>query len=370
MRDASDVYYAAAQRAWYFLRFDEIREGIRDPRLSMDPRNAAAETGHRAMTPLAERGSMAFIDPPDHTRLRRLVSHAFSPKFVETLRPAIERVADELLSTVATGPFDFAASVARPLSRRVVGCIFLGLDVDDLPGFVAHLGDAVQIFNPTFPKEKALAARERMKELWLRVVESRREERGHDFVSVLLDGQDGDRLTESEMVEMLIMTFGAGNLSTAEMMNLAVFQLLQAPAELAKVRANLALLPDAVEESLRCESATTLAKRVAPTQLELGGCTIAAGDTVSFMTSVAARDPAVNAEPLRFDVTRDRITHLAFGGGPHVCAGAALARLETEVVLGALLRHCPTVRLDPDRAPERKRQGVITGLKDLWLLPQ
>jgi cytochrome P450 len=369
LRDASNVYYGAESKRWWFTRFDDIREGIRDPRLSMDPRKAAPETGHRAMAPLAEMGSMAFLDPPDHTRLRRLVSHAFTPKFVESFRPDITALVDELLTGVATGPFDFANAVGKPLSRRVVACLFLGLAEKDLPVFLSYLGDASQIFNPKFPKVQALAARANLKRLWLQVLADRRMQRGHDFVSLLLDGQDDDRLSEDELVETLIMTFGAGNISTAEMINLAVLHLLEHPDQIEKLRQAPSLIPNAVEECLRFESPIMVTTRVAPENLELRGCAIGAGELVTFMTSVAARDPRVHPDPRTLDVTREKITHLAFGGGVHVCTGAALARLETELVLTSLLRHCPTLRLDPERAPERKMHGMVSGLAHLWVLP-
>lgn len=369
LREASGVYFDAERKRWYFTRFQDIRDAIRDPRLCMDPRKAAAETGHRAMAPLAELGSMAFLDPPDHTRLRRLVTHAFTPKFVESFRPDIEALVHKLLSQVKSGPFDFADAVGRPLSRSVVACLFLGLAEESLPAFLSYLGDAVQVFNPKFPKERALAARASLKQLWLEVLEDRRVTRGHDFVSMLLDGQEEDRLSEDELVEMLIMTFGAGNISTAEMINLAVLHLVEHPAQLQKIREDRSLVANAVEESLRYESAVNATTRIAPEDMELGGCAIGAGEMVTFMTSVAARDPSVNPDPLSFDVTRERITHMAFGGGTHVCSGAALARLETETVIAALLENCPTLRLDPERAPERKMFGMVSGLAHLWVVP-
>jgi cytochrome P450 len=293
----------------------------------------------------------------------------FTPKFVESFRPGITQLIETLLDRIPPGPFDFGASMAKPLSIRVVACLLIGLAESDLPTFMSYLPEVSQIFNPSFPKERALAAREKLKDLWRAIVDSRRKAPREDFASILVKAMEAGELPEGALLETLTVTFVAGNMSTAEMMKNTLLQLLRHPLELEKIERDPSLLKNAIEEALRLDGPIASINRVAPEDMEVRGCPVRRGQVVSVLVGPAARGPEVNDDPQTFDITRQKIKHLAFGAGQHFCIGAPLARLETELVLDALFRRFPNLRLDPDRPPAPQNSPMVNGVDAIWVIP-
>jgi cytochrome P450 len=384
-----DPVHRTPHGLWVLTRHADVTAVLRDPRFGREgferhfgagggSRRAGAGDGLADAARLDQAGhrqSMLFRDPPHHTRLRDAVSRAFTPRAVEALRPRIEARADALLDrAVPCGRMDVVADLAEPLPRAVIGEL-LGIPEAHRPSCVAWSAAVARSLDALpIPEDRPLIAEgqtaRRMLGGYVReLIGARRVHPGSDLVSTLVEAADGDGLlTDSELVAMIVLLLVAGTETSVSLIGTTVWALLRHPEELARLREAPWLLPAAVEEALRWESPVQRTWRIATAEVAVSDHTILRGALVVLLLGAANRDPERFAEPDRFDVLRRDLGHVAFGGGVHVCLGAALARLETQVAIGALLRRLPGLRLATEQAawrPTATLRGLAT-LRVTW----
>ncbi|GAA1774859.1 cytochrome P450 [Actinomadura chokoriensis] len=347
--------------AWLASRYADNHRLLADERIS---RAAAAREGAPRVRGIAlEAGSITTLDPPEHTRLRRLVAGEFTAHRMRRFRPRIAAIAGELADAMAAAgpPADLVARYAAPLPIRVI-CVLLGVPEPDHDRFRSWADDYLGTTG-TDPETVRRAA-ERLRGYFGSLVAARRADPGDDLISALVTAREEDRLTEQELVALGVTLLVAGYQTAAGLIAGSVQTLLDRPGRLAELRADPELMPAAVEELLRyvAVSASGGTIRVATGDLDLGGTRVRAGEAVLPALTSANRDAAVFTDPDRLDLRRDPNPHLAFGHGAHRCLGAALARAELAVALGTLLERFPGLRhAEPGRPPEWRTGAMIRG---------
>lgn len=312
-----------------------------------------------------------FLDPPDHTRLRKLAQQAFSPRVVRELEPEIAGLIDALLAQLEPGvEFDVVADLAYPLPVAVI-CRLLGVPLADEPRFSRASALLAQGLDPFAAITGALPADmdERLEAgLWLRrylgeLVAQRREDPRHDLISALIAAEeDGDQLSAEEIVATCNLLLIAGHETTVNLIANAVLALLRHPGQWTALAADPHRAAAIAEETLRYDPPVQLTSRIAAADLTIGEVTVPKGDVMMLITAAAQRDPGVYDRPDEFDPDRTPIRHLAFGLGPHFCLGAPLARLEAVLALSALAAKFPDLRLtgEPVYKPNVTLRGPAT----------
>ncbi len=313
-----------------------------------------------------------FLDPPDHTRLRKLAQKAFAPKVVKALEPDIVGLVDALLDDIEPGgTFDAIADLAYPLPVAVI-CRLLGVPIEDEPQFSRASGLLAQGLDPfvALTGEMPDSFDERLQQgLWLRqylrdLIAARRAAPRDDLISALIAAEeDGDQLTEEEIVATCNLLLIAGHETTVNLIANAVLALLRHPRHWAALGADPARTPSVVEETLRYDPPVQLVGRIAGADMTVGEVTVPQGDTMMLLLAAAQRDPAIYTDPDSFDPDRGSIRHLAFGLGPHFCLGAPLARLEATIALSALTARFPKARLVGE--PVYKPNVTLRGMSSL-----
>ncbi|MFB9735284.1 cytochrome P450 [Streptomyces thermocoprophilus] len=331
---------------WLVVGYEEARAALADPRLAKDPSKLD-------MTFLDEEQIGKYllsVDPPDHTRLRSLVSRAFTMRRVELLRPRIQEITDDLLDAMLPrGRADLLESFAFPLPITVI-CELLGVPEMDRAEFRKISTEVVAPAGPDSEYDAVVALATYLTEL----IEDKRCAPGDDLLSDLIrtTAEDGDRLSPGELRGMAYLLLIAGHETTVNLIANGVHALLTHPDQLAALRADMSLIDGAVEEMLRWEGPVEAATfRFAAEPLEIGGVRIEQGQTVLVGLTAADRDPARYPEPDRFDIRRDPRGHVAFGHGIHYCLGAPLARLEGRTAIRTLLERAPGLALDGPPGP-------------------
>ncbi|MGH3799748.1 MAG: cytochrome P450 family protein [Pseudonocardiaceae bacterium] len=374
------VTLADGHDAWLVVRHTEARAVLNDPRLSKDMLAAFASGGNIVAEGLPGPDfarHMLAVDPPDHTRLRRLVATAFSPRRIEGLRPHVQTIIDDLLDDIAArGPesrVDLVTSFAFSLPFRVI-CELLGVPEPQR----APLGrELTALLTPTStPQEYARAkvASDAVVETLSRLVEAKHHTPGDDLVSALISARDGDeRLNQQELLSTIFQLIVAGHDTTASLIGNSVVALLRHPKQLATLRADSGKIPAAVQELLRYDAPVPHATfRYALEPIEIGGRTIPAGAQVIINLASANRDSDHYANPEALDIDRTDARHLAFGHGIHFCLGAPLARMEAHLALETLLRRFPKLRLAVSVEQLHWGHGdglVLRGLSELPVIP-
>jgi cytochrome P450 len=359
LRDSAPVHRITGPDgtpAWIVTRYDDVRTALADPRLSPDKQHATAGTYKGFSLPPALDANLLNMDPPDHTRVRRLVGRAFTPRRIQQLRTPIRRTADALLDALGPhGSTDLVAAYAAPLPITVI-CDLLGIPDEHRFDFRAWT-DTLVAPDPTRPEagKEAVAA---MLEYFTRLLGDKRAEPGDDLLSDLIAVRDeGDRLSEDELMSLAFLILFAGYENAVQLIGNSVLALLNHPDQLAELRRNPERLPDAVEEFARFEGPALLAIRRFPVEeVTIAGVTVPAGETVWLSLAAANRDPARFPDPDRLDLGRDATGHLALGQGIHYCLGAPLARAETEIALAALLERFPDLALGEGELRWRRSQ--------------
>jgi hypothetical protein len=311
-------------------------------------------------------------DPPDHTRLRGLVVKAFTARRVEDMRPRIQQVVDQTLDRVAAhGRMDLIEDFAFRLPVTII-CDMLGIPEDHRETFYARSRDGGRLLDPVplSPAEIAEAnAGTALTQMYFQqLFELRRKNPGDDLTTQLVQAEeDGSKLSNEELTANIILLFGAGHETTVNLIGNGLLALHRNPDQLALLKANPALITNAIEEFLRYDSSVQLSGRVTLEDIDdLGGKKIPKGETVLCLLGSANRDPAVYPDrPDRLDITRPNVRPLSFGGGIHFCLGAQLARIEAEIAIATLLRRLPDLRLDDAENPEWRPTFVLRGLKKL-----
>jgi cytochrome P450 len=360
---AHEVVLWGGVPAWLVTRYDEAREMLSDPRLSKDATRAATlfPPDLVGVHGTSLQVHMLNTDPPDHTRLRRLVSKAFTARTVAHLRPRIEQIADDLLAGL-DGPVDLVAEYALPLPIAVISAM-LGVPEADWDNFRAWNVP----FATSTSAEEIAAAHSLLVDYFGGLIARKRAHPADDLVSELIGVTDGAaRLSESELVAMIFLLVFGGYETTVNLIGNSVHALLQEPAQLAALRADATLLPAAVEEFLRIESPVNVATvRFSTEPIDVGGVRIPAERLVLVGLPAANRDPAQFVDPDNLDLTRAANAHLSFGHGIHYCLGAPLARLEGQIALGRLLHHFGTITLDPAAELSYRPSILLRGLDSL-----
>ncbi len=311
-------------------------------------------------------------DPPDHTRLRGLVVKAFTARRVEEMRPRIQAIVDAALDAIEPdGHMELIDDFAFRLPVMVI-CEMLGIPDADRDSFVNNARDAGggRILEPVPMSRAELdGANERIAgamDYFHRLFGLRRANPGDDLTSQLVHAEEqGQKLTEEELVANINLLFGAGHETTVNLIGNGLLALFRNPDQLRLLRAQPERTANAVEEMLRYNSSVQLTGRVAMQDVTVGGVEIEAGESVLCLLGAGNRDPAVYPEPDRLDITRAKIEPLSFGGGIHHCLGAQLARLEGEIAIATLLRRLPGLTLDDIEEPRWRPTFVLRGLKEL-----
>ncbi|MEJ8646010.1 cytochrome P450 [Streptomyces sp. MS1.HAVA.3] len=360
------VVIAGGLDAWIVTRYEDGLEALSDPRLSSDVRDAS-DTRLLAQLPDRERESMLSnmlrSDPPDHTRLRRLVSKAFTARRVAEMRPRIEALTDQLLDKVVpAGRADLVADFALPLPVTVISEL-LGVPVDDRHDFQRWTDR--MIMRGAEPPDPAVVneAWQHMRAYVTELIRAKRAHPGDDLLSGLITARDEEqRLTEDELIAMVFLLLAAGYITTVNLIAGGIAMLLAHPGQLELLRSDPELLAGAIEEFLRYDGPVSPGiARFAREDVEIAGVAIPRGATVLIASAIADRDPARFPDPDRLDVTRQDNAHLAFGHGIHYCLGAPLARLEGHIAIGAALRRLPGIALAVAPDEIRWRPGGLRG---------
>ena len=390
VRDDPDPYFAAMRSqcpvqpvrlsdghdAWVILGHEAARQALNDPGISKDMLAALADDPEVVAEGLpgpAFSRHMLNVDPPDHTRLRRLVAKAFLPSRVAALEPRIQDLTDDLLDQLAAqGPettVDLVEGFAHPLPFRVI-CELLGVPEDDRPPLHDWFAVLLRPWGDDPPPE-AVRASDGIVTYLGELVEAKRRSPGDDLVSVLVSaGDDDDRLTDQELLSSLFQLIVAGHDTTSANIGNSVVALLDHPDQLDALRADLDKMPAAVEELLRYSAPVphaTFRRTTGP--LAVGGTEIPDGQQVLVCLAAANHDPAAHPDPEVLDISRPARAHLAFGHGIHFCLGAPLARLEARVALTTLLRRFPDLRLAGPRDELEWGHGDGLVLRGLDALP-
>ncbi|HEY1968967.1 MAG TPA: cytochrome P450 [Pseudonocardia sp.] len=343
---------------WMVTRYDDVRAGLNDSRLAKDAQRipqllARQETG-QPVRGLAESlvQHMLNADPPDHTRLRKLVGRAFTVRAISRLRPRIEELATELADSMAArGPsVDLLDEFALPLPMTVI-CEILGVPPERREEFRTSSNT---LLSGAPDRERAAAARP-MTQFLDELVADKAAHPGDDILSAIVRaGGDGDSLSRAETTAMAFLLLVAGHETTVHLIGNGMLALLRNPTQLARLGADPSLIPGAVEEFLRYDGPVNLATfRFTTEPVTIAGATIPEGQFVLLSLIGANRDPERYAEPDHLDIDRDASGHLAFGYGIHHCLGAPLARLEGEVAFRTLLGRFPRMSLDGEPGPHR-----------------
>jgi cytochrome P450 len=355
IREREPVHHAP-DGSWVLTRYDHSAALLRDPRFSTNPALLTEGPDASAMGPVRQVGSslMMFLDPPDHTRLRSLVSQAFTPRMVESLRPRIQSLVDELLDAVVeTGEMDVLADLAYPLPTVVI-CELLGVPPEDRDKFKTWSADASRLLDGYLDKaamDKGMVAGMYLFQYFTDLVEARRAEPRNDLLSAMLAAETaGDKLTHAELLSTATLLFIAGFETTMNLVGNGTLALLRNPDQLERMRKHPSLVH--------------VTARIAKEDVEIGGEVVRQGEQAVAIIGAANRDPDQFPDPDRLDVGRTPNKHLAFGGGPHFCLGAALARMEGQIAFETMLRRLPGLELATEH-PTYRDHYVIRGLDEL-----
>lgn len=377
LRESDPVLWRPEWQEWVVTRHADAVAVLRDPRTSVDPRNGPAVQRDVTLDPDGPIGQLfstvlLFMDPPAHTRLRALVSRAFTPRSIQGLRPRIGQLVDTLLDAVCEeGSMDLIADVAFPLPVTVI-CELLGVPADDRELFRTRTPQLAAVLEGYIAQDKLEAAASAAIEFALYLMplfDQRRETPRDDLITGLVHAEiDGERLTNQELLTTTILLLGAGHETTMNLIGNGMLALLRNPDQLERLRADPTRVRGAVEELLRYDSPVQLTARNVTEDIEIDGRRAKRGQQLLVMLGAANRDPAAFPHPETLDTGRQDIHHLSFSHGAHYCLGASLARTEAEIALAALIARLPDLRLgvaQPAWRPTRTLRG-LTALPLLW----
>jgi pimeloyl-[acyl-carrier protein] synthase len=355
---------------WVLTRYEDVVAALRDPRLAKQA--IASVVAARFGTPVPAVGlSMLDRDPPDHTRLRGLVSKAFTPRVVEGLRPHIQSIVDDLLARVeGQRSMDLIEEFAYPLPVIVI-CQMLGVPVEDRDRFrqwgldIARGLDTIMLPPDSEVGRRSTAARQALADYFRALIAERRVRPRPDLLSDLIAAEEaGDKLSTDELLATCILLLVAGHETTVNLIGNGTLALLRHPAELGRLREDPGLIGSAVEELLRYDGPVQRTARIPSEDVTFGDRTIPKGELVMPFIGAADRDPAQFPDPDRLDIGRADNRHIAFGWGIHFCLGAPLARLEGQIAIGTLVQRLPELALAADR-PEHRLSLTLRGLVSL-----
>jgi len=383
LREEHPVHWCEPIGGWILTKYDDIIATFKDVdhygnegRLAKAVEYLPPETRARfkRFEDHYRTKGLLFSDPPDHTRLRTLVTKAFTPRVVEAMRPRIQAITDELLDAVqATGQMDVMRDFAMPLPATVLAEIYGAPVADRLR--IRRWADALLAFQgvnkPSLEiLDRAQSALVELRAYLVALIAERRRQPREDLLSQLLAAEsEGDKLTEAELISTSVTLLVAGHETTTSLIGSSIYTLLRHAEQWRLVQDDPNLLRPAIEEVLRFESPVARQPRLMKADAELGGYSIRKGQVVFQMLNAANRDPAHFADPDRFDILRQNNRHIAFGYGIHFCVGALLARTEGQIAISSVMKRMPGIRLatdTPDWDVEKRNGRVLKTLPVLF----
>lgn len=368
LRNHSPVYWVESLQSWAVSRYEDVAYVAKNTQIFSSAPIVPAILGE--LNPVPEVKWLISTDPPAHMPLRKLVSKAFTPRMVAALEPRIKEIAAQLLDRVEEGAdFDLVRDFSTPLPVMVIAEM-LGVEPERYRDFKRWSDDLLRASGGAIPPaelERLRASVNDLKHYFEQAIEQRRRNPKEDLITALVRAEEENQaLSAREVLAMCVLLLIAGNETTTNLLGNTLITLLSHPAEFAKVRADLSLVPQMIEEVLRYESPVQAILRLATSDAEIAGSTIPAGGSVMILYGSANRDQRQFPNPDAFDVTRNPQDHLSFGYGIHYCLGAPLARLEARVAMDAFLRRFPRIRMREQR-PEWVESFVVRGPKMLPL---
>jgi cytochrome P450 len=377
LRSSAPVHRATipdGRGVWLITRYEDVLAVLKDQRFVKDWRSALTPEQLAEIPPIPEvmkplSRNMLDTDPPDHERLRALVSKAFTLRLIERMRPRVQAIADGLLDAVKDrGEMDLIDDYAFPLPITVIAEL-LGVPAEDRNNFrewsyAAVSGNASQ----EYLEEVLIPHMQAFTDYLRALFEEKRGNPGDDLVSALVRAEEaGDKLSEDELLGMVFLLLVAGHETTVNLIGNGVLALLQHPDQLQKLKDDPSLIKPAVEELLRYDGPVeTSTERFAREDIDIGGTVIPRGEMVLVVLAAADHDPQRFSDPDELDITRTDNRHLAFGKGIHHCLGAPLARMEGQIAISTLLRRMPNLRLKGSSESLSWRPGMILrGLRGL-----
>ena len=361
MREKDPVHRMRMLDAWVLTRYQDVDMVLRDHRRFLKDDETA--DGYR---------SMLYSNPPDHTRLRSLVSKAFTPSSVAELQPRIQLMVDELLDELAEKErFDLIEGFAFPLPVTVIAEM-LGVPPEDMDRFRGWSNDISLTIEPALTDEqtgRVQKATEEIFEYFEGVMDQRRRDPKDDMITALMNAEEeGDRLTHEELLATLMLLLVAGNETTRNLIGNGTLALLRNQDQLQRLRDNPDMIDTAMNELLRYDSPVQLDGRIVREDVEIGGNLIRPGQGIICAIGAANRDPAAFDNPNALDIGRREKSHIAFGRGIHHCLGAPLAMLEGRIAFSALIDRFHSMSLAAE--PEFREQVVLRGVEELWVEAQ
>ncbi|MEM6580250.1 MAG: cytochrome P450 [Pseudomonadota bacterium] len=374
LREQAPVHEDRELGRFIVTRHDDVKALLRDKALYTDPRKGNPGTFARDILAAAlvgeEEPSMLLMDEPEHRRLRTLVSAPFRPAAVERWRDHIRNIIQGVLARIDEPEFELIERFAGPVPTVVIAEM-LGIEVSQHDRFKQWSDQLIALsFNP-FPTEEQTAtgeaATEALDNFFLREIDRRRRQPGDDLLSEMLRAEeDGETLSEDDIVLQCERLLIAGNVTTCDLIGNAVHALLENPKQMDALRHDPSLINNAIEEVLRFDSPVTNSGRITNRSMTVSGCPISQGESLSTSLAAANRDPEVYPQPDMFDIHREDTHHQAFGGGRHLCLGAHLARVEAQEAILGLLNRFPTLE-QSERGQTRHAIPSFRGFSEYWV---
>jgi cytochrome P450 len=375
LRAEDPVHYSSALGVWVFTRYADVMLAMHDRRFSsMGGRWNQYQRfflrGGSTESPMADLYSkwMLQLDPPDHTRLRGLVNKAFTPRVVEAMRPRVERMVDEFLEPhLKSGTMDIVKDLAYPLPILVISDL-LGVPRSEYVNVRRWTHDLLPSMSPAVSADGLKRINDTIvefREYFRSLARERMKNPQDDMISGLLAAREqGDRLSEDELLATCILIAFAGHATTAQLTGKTILALLENPDQRELLRNDPSLIVGAIEEGCRYHSPLQIIYRTTVQEVTLEGKTIRPNQLIFVSLAAANRDPAVFPDPDRFDIRRDAGKHVAFAHGIHYCVGAPLGRLEAQIAVNAMLKKLPNLKYDPAKI-EREPSLLLRGLTSL-----
>ena len=377
LRESAPVYWSEAWRCWILTRYDDIQAILRDSRrfTSLDRLTSTVkpdlpEAVWEQIQPLVRHFNegLVNVDPPDHTRLRNLVHKAFTAPTISKLQGYVQQLVDQLLDKVqGDGHMDLVRDLAYPLPVNVIAEL-LGVPLKDHDKLRRWSSVSMEFMTTPRPSAGVLVRSQKailnLRDFFRKIYIQRRQHPDDKLVSTLLAVRDeGDRLSEDELLSTCVTLLVAGHTTTTSLISNAVLFLLQHPDQLRKLRENPALIEGAVEESLRFDAPFQRNRRIAKEDVTIDGKQIGQGQLVLAFLGAANRDPSHFPDPDGFDIERRPNRHISFGAGVHFCLGASLSRLEAKIAINTILSRMPDLRLGSETL--EWENSLLRGLKAL-----
>ena len=382
LRSEAPVFWCEPWSQWIVTRYEDVSHILKSPSLFS---SVGWELKYLSQLPSSERDKLENVyrhyetqvmsnsDAPEHTRLRKLIHRSFSPKVIEALRGQIEQLVEESFVNLPRGEaFDWVNSFAYPFPATVIALLF-GAPAEDKDKFEKWSSDIVSFIGSGSPKlELAMTLEQSLiefREYLNALIAVRRLNPKNDLLSIMIEkSEDGDALTQNELISTCITILFAGHETTANLLGILMLELLQNPIQWQILVENPDLAAQTVEEALRFNSPVQRVRRVAKEDIEIAGVRIKKGDSVMGFIGSANRDETAFVNANSFDISREKSNHLSFGGGIHLCIGSALSRLESTIVLRKLVSSFPNLALAPNFQEEYFQNMTFRGVRSLKLI--